>query len=394
MKKSFFSKIGEFVKNTDYILLLLCIIASSFGILLVYSATLPTLEDGQIISGEFKSMLIAVPAGIIASIIISAINSDWFAKFFYIIGAVSLLLMAVTLIFGVAPDLRQDSRCWLKFGSFYFQPSELVKIGFVITFAVHLETVKDRINSLLNVALLGVHALIPIALVVKTGDAGSALVFAVIVIGMLIAAGLHWLYFLVGAAGIVFVVPLAWKSSLIADFQKSRILSLFLYDEPEYVQNVAYQQNQAINAIGSGGWTGKGLFNGDFVQSGSIPEAKNDMILSVAGEELGFIGAFAVLAIITAIVIRIFIVSKKASNGYGRFMAIGIGTMIIGQTLINVGMCLRMFPVIGITLPFFSAGGSSNLCVYVAIGLVMSIWRNSRKNKSIDYFYKPINYIK
>ena len=75
-------------------------------------------------------------------------------------------------------------------------------------------------------------------------------------------------------------------------------------------------------------------------------------------------------------------------------MAIGIGTMIIGQTLINVGMCLRMFPVIGITLPFFSAGGSSNLCVYVAIGLVMSIWRNSRKNKSIDYFYKPINYIK
>lgn len=391
--KSIGSKIVNFIKNTDYILLLLCLIASCFGMLLVYSATLPTLEDGELISGDFKTMFIAVPMGIIMAITISGINSEMFSKFFYIVGAVSLLLMFATLIFGVAPDARQDSRCWLKFGSFYFQPSEIVKIGFVITFSVHLESVKDRINSILNVLLLAVHALIPIGLVIITGDTGSALVFAVIVIGMLIAAGLHWMYFAVGILAVIFAAPIAWMSGLIQSFQKDRIIALFLWNDPKYMQDTAYQQNQAITAISSGGWTGKGLFHGDYVQAGMIPEAKNDMILSVAGEELGFIGAFAVIAIISAIAIKIFTVSKKASQGYDRMMAVGIGTMIIGQTLINVGMCLRLLPVIGITLPFFSAGGSSNLCIYIAIGLVMSIWRRSKKDTSLNSFYKPINYI-
>ena len=392
-EKSFPKRISEAFKQTDLFLLFLCLAASTYGMLLVYSATKNTLADGQIISSEFKSMLVAVPAGIIAAIIISYINYDYFVKFFWLIGAAGLLLMIVTIVFGVAPDARQDSRCWLKItNSFYFQPSEVVKLAFVVTFAVHLNAVKDSINSIKNVILLAVHAIVPVGLVVITGDDGSALVFALIILGMLIAAGLHWSYFLVGGLAITAAVPLAWSLGLIKDFQKSRFLALIYYDAEEYARDAAYQQNQAINAMGSGKITGKGLFGGTYVQSAAIPEAKNDMILSVAGEELGFLGAIAVLIIIAVIVIKIMYNAKNAKDAHGYFIDMGIASMIIGQMLINVGMCLRLLPVIGITLPFFSAGGSSNLAVYLAIGVVMSVYRQSKK--ADEYAFSPANVVK
>ncbi len=391
--KSFGKRIALAFKQTDLFLLFLCLIASTYGMLLVYSATKNTLVEGQIISSEFKSMLIAIPAGIIGAIVLSYINYDYFVKFFWVIGGVGILLMVITVFFGVAPDARQDSRCWLKItDSFYFQPSEVVKIAFIVTFAVHLDAVKDNINSIKNVLLLALHAAVPIGLVVITGDAGSALVFALIVLGMLIAAGLHWSYFLVGGLGVVAAIPLAWSTGLIKDFQKSRFLALIYYDAEEYARDAAYQQNQAINAIGSGKVTGKGLFNGTYVQSAAIPEAKNDMILSVSGEELGFLGAIAVLAVIAMIVIKIMVNSKSAKDSHGYFIDMGIASMIIGQTLINVGMCLRLLPVIGITLPFFSAGGSSNLAVYLSIGIVMSVYRQSKK--ADEYTFSPANVIK
>lgn len=386
--RGFGKRIANGFKETDIFLLLLCLAASAYGILLVYSATINTLSEGQLISSEFRSMLVAVPVGIIAALLISAINYEYFVKFFWVIGAVGLLLMVFTIVFGVAPDARQDSRCWIKITeSFYFQPSEVVKIAFIITFAVHLEAVKDNINSIKNVILIGLHAVVPVGLVMITGDDGSALVFALIILGMLIAAGLHWIYFLTGGLAIIAAIPLAWSTGLIQDFQKSRFLALIYYDSEEYARDAAYQQNQAINAIGSGKITGKGLFSGTYVQSASIPEAKNDMILSVAGEELGFLGAIAVILIIAAIVIKIMYNSKTAKDGHGYLIDMGIASMIIGQTLINVGMCLRLLPVIGITLPFFSAGGSSNLAVYLAIGVVLSVYRQSKKSEQYHMFY-------
>ena len=392
-EKSFSKTILQAFKQTDLFLLFLCLVASTYGMLLVFSATKNTLVEGQLISSEFKSMLVAIPIGVLGAIILSFINYEYFVKFFWVIGAVGLILMVVTIFFGVAPDARQDSRCWLKItSSFYFQPSEVVKIAFIITFAVHLDAVKDNINSIKNVALLAVHAVVPVGLVVITGDDGSALVFALIILGILISAGLHWSYFGVGFLGIAAALPLAWSTGLIKDFQKSRFLALIYYDAEEYARDAAYQQNQAINAIGSGKVTGKGLFNGTYVQSAAIPEAKNDMILSVSGEELGFLGAIGVLAIIAIIVIKIMMNAKSAKDSHGYFIDMGIASMIIGQTLINVGMCLRLLPVIGITLPFFSAGGSSNLAVYLAIGVVMSVYRQSKKSE--EYAFTAANVIK
>jgi rod shape determining protein RodA len=148
---------------------------------------------------------------------------------------------------------------------------------------------------------------------------------------------------------------------------------------------VIFQQQQAVNAIGSGQLLGKGLFKGSYTQHGLVPVSENDMIFSVIGEELGFVGAMAALILITAIVFRIVIVGKKAVESHTSLMCYGVAIMIAAQSVINIGMCMKLLPVIGITLPFFSAGGSSNLCIYIAVGLVLSVHRFNTERKPVDF---------
>lgn len=374
-------------KGTDKLLLLLSILASAFGILMVYSVTKHTLTDGKVIPDDMKTMVLAVAMGIVICIIISFIDYEFIARLWPLVGIVCIGLMVLVFLFGVAPPLRPDSRVWLDLKVFYFQPSELVKIGYIITFAVHLDLVKENLNSFKNIALLAVHALIPFGLVMKTGDAGSALVFLLICMGMLLVAGMHWGYFAAGAGLLAVALPILWvlgdKGGVFKQYQKNRVLAI-LYPE-HYALDEAYQQNQALNAMGSGGLFGKGLFNGEYTQNGAVPEGQNDMILASIGEELGLIGIIVVLLLLFAIIMRIISVGKKSGDNKAYLMCCGTAAMIGGQAIINISMCIRIFPVIGITLPFFSAGGSSNLCIYVAIGLIMSIYRSTRKQEPVDF---------
>lgn len=374
-------------KGTDKLLLILSLLASAFGILMVYSVTKHTLTDGEVIPGDMKTMVLAVAMGVVLCIIISFIDYEFIARLWPLVGIVCIGLMFLVFLFGVAPEARPDSRVWLDLKVFYFQPSELVKIGYIITFAVHLDLVKENLNSFKNIALLAIHALIPFALVMKTGDAGSALVFLLICMAMLLVAGMHWGYFAAGAGLLAVALPILWvlgdKGGIFKQYQKNRVLAI-LYPE-HYALDEAYQQNQALNAMGSGGIFGKGLFNGEYTQNGAVPEGQNDMILASIGEELGLVGIILVLILLFAIIMRIISVGKKSGDNKAYLMCCGTAAMIGGQAIINISMCIRIFPVIGITLPFFSAGGSSNLCIYIAIGLIMSIYRSTRKQEPVDF---------
>lgn len=374
-------------KGTDKLLFILSILASVFGIVMVYSVTRHTLTNGKIIPDDMKTMVLAVAIGVVLCIIISFIDYEFIARLWPLVGIVCIGLMFLVFLFGVAPPLRPDSRVWLDLKVFYFQPSELVKIGYIITFAVHLDLVKENLNSFKNIALLAVHALIPFGLVMKTGDAGSALVFLLICMAMLLVAGMHWGYFAAGAGLLAIALPVLWalgdKGGIFKQYQKNRVLAI-LYPE-HYALDEAYQQNQALNAMGSGGVFGKGLFNGEYTQNGAVPEGQNDMILASIGEELGLIGIIVVLLLLFAIIMRIIYVGKKSGDNKAYLMCCGTAAMIGGQAIINISMCIRIFPVIGITLPFFSAGGSSNLCIYIAIGLIMSIYRSTRKQEPVDF---------
>ncbi|MDR0315175.1 MAG: FtsW/RodA/SpoVE family cell cycle protein [Oscillospiraceae bacterium] len=375
-------QIVYFIKGTDKVLLFLCMLTSAFGILMVASATRRSLENGGFFTRDVRTMFIAIFIGIIIAFIVSLIDYEIILKVWPVVAGVAILLMIIVFIFGEAPQggTRSDARTWLNLKVFAFQPSELVKIFFIITFGVHLNKVREKINSIKTISLISLHAVIPVLLVSISGDDGSALIFLLVAICMIFVAGINWKYMLSTSLVLLAAIPILWVN--IDDFQKERFLVII---NPDLYPATAYQQNMSLSAIGSGGFLGQGLFQGRFTQSGLVPESKNDMIFSVVGEELGLLGCLAALLLLGLVIFKIIRVGKKTGDFAAHYVCYGIASMIAMQTFINIAMCLRIGPVIGITLPFFSAGGSSSLCLYIGIGMIFSIYRSTHDSDPVDF---------
>ena len=380
----FFNFIKTAVKETDIILLLLCALTSAYGVLMVHSATLSDRAEGALYSRDVRAMVIAVAVGMVIALAVSFFDYNFITKMFPFIGAVCIGLMLLTFAIGVGPAERPDAKTWIMLGSsgFYFQSSELLKIGFIITFGMHLELVRDNITKFTNVLLLAVHAAVPVGLVALSGDMGSALVFVIIFLAMMFCAGVQLRYFLIGITAVCAAAPAVWYF-IFDDTQRNRILGLIY---PDRYADIMYQQEHGIEAIKNGGLTGMGLFKGICTQTPDyIPEAENDMIFAPICEELGFLGGILALALLFAIILKIVRTGRKSKFGATSLMCYGMAAMIAGQVIINIGMCLKILPVIGITLPFFSAGGSSNLCIYIGIGLMLSIYRFDQEKQVTEY---------
>ena len=375
-------------RETDKVLLALCLALSAFGAVLVASATHASLMDGQTLSRDALVMLFATMLGLGMALAISFIDYDLIYKLLplVILGSLGLMFLLFTPL-GVAPDARQSARSWLRITStLFFQPSEILKIGFIISFSWHLNRVRQSLSAPHNVLLLALHAAIPTGLVIITGDMGSALIFMLMFLGMMFAAGVHWLYFPAGAVIVGVASPIVWYR-VFDDIQRNRILALF---DPDAYSTEFYQQRQALGAIQNGGFFGTGYLKGTFIQSGSVPESQNDMIFAVVGEEFGYIGVFLLLALFLLLAVRIAKVGRRSQNFAACVMCYGIMFMIVAQVTVNVGMCISVLPVIGITLPFISAGGSSVICLYLAMGLVLSVSRASHNIRYDDYRYARI----
>lgn len=374
---------SHFIKGTDFVTLLLSIAASCYGLSLVYSASYSKLTEGRIISGDVRSMLVSVIGGLIIAVVVSNIDYEIISKLWPLIAAGCVGLMIFTFLFGVAPPSRPDSRCWIDLKIFYFQPSELLKVGFIISFSYHLDMVRDKINKIKTIIPLVIHGAIPVGLVLVTGDAGSALIFLVMFIGMLFFARVNIGYFVAGICAIIVGFASAWKLGIIDGIQRQRIVALFY---PNEYQDVMYQQTNGKIAMGSGGLWGQGFLHGDMTQGGAVPVNESDMVLTVAGEELGFIGAIAAILMLFALVFRVLHTGMSARDNVGYLMCTGISVMLFAQVVVNIGMELSLLPCIGITLPLFSAGGSSSLCIYLALGIAFSVYRYSRTTKETLFY--------
>ena len=344
------SPLLELFSGLDYVTLLTAMVGSLYGLALVYSATHSTLKDGKIISSDVRSMFLSVALGVVICLLVSNVNYE-------------------------AVDLKVLT----------FQSSELLKVGFIISFSYHLDMVRDKINKIRTIIPLVIHGMIPIGLVLMTGDAGSALIFLIMFIGMLFFARINIGYFLAGFCALIVGFVAAWKLKLISGLQRERIIALFY---PEQYESTMYQQNNGKIAMGNGGFLGQGFLKGDMTQSGAVPENQNDMILSVAGEEFGFIGALAVILILTILILRVGQTGLRARDNGGYLMCSGIAVMLFAQTFVNIGMELSLLPCIGITLPLFSAGGSSSLCIYLALGIEMSVYRYSKSQTGAMFYTK------
>lgn len=371
--KGFLRSIGEYFKKTDKILLSLCIGASAYGLLLIYSATHMSSPRQAIVQSG------ALLLGLVAAILISLLDYEDISRFWIFIALAAAGLMVLTLLIGTGPS-GSDNRAWIMLpGGISVQTSELLKIAFIITFSRHLARLGDRVSNFKNVVLLCLHALIPIALVVATKDDGTATVFVAIFICMMFAAGVKLRYFLIGGGLLLIAAPILWFK-VFSPYQRERFL--VVYNPEQYDptgQGLFWQQGQGEIALGSGQLFGRGLFQGPRIQGQMVPESHNDFILSVSGEELGFLGCMAVFLLLAAIFIRILMVGHRSYSKMGMLICVGVFSQLAFQTILNAGMVLCLLPVIGVTLPFFSAGGSSLLTTFINIGLVLSVYIHNQK---------------
>lgn len=367
----FFSRIADFIRESDKILLTLCAFSSLYGCAAVFSATRYT--------GKYRAALMQLAmmlAGIFAAAVISAFDYSDFIRRWYIAAPLGVIPVILTFFIGFAPG-DTDDKAWLNLGFTTFQPSELMKICFIITFAAHLSKVKPKINKPAVLAPVLLHGAFPVLLIHFQGDDGTALVFAVMFVCMLWAAGVSWKYFAAVAATLPAVVPIVYFF-VMNDDQRRRIVNMF--DINADIRGAGYQQYQGRIALANGGWTGQGYLRGDLTSKGIVPEGHNDFIFVSIGEELGFLGCIAVVILLAAICIRVLHDARVCRKESGKLLCVGFFSMLFAQIVINIGMCLSLLPVIGITLPFFSAGGTSLFCLYLGVGLVLSVYRhrNSR----------------
>lgn len=371
--RGLWARIADFVRESDKVLLSLCFFASAYGCMAVLSATNYMGSSRAVIVQAFCMF-----AGIVAACVISTIDLEHLSKYWYLAAALGLIPVILTFFIGFAPE-GTDDKAWLNLGFTTFQPSELMKICFVVTFSTHLSRVRRDINKLKYLLPVCAHGALPVLLIFIQGDAGTALVFAVMVLFMLMAAGVSWKYFATAFSAALVASPIAYFFILNDDHRK-RIVNMFDIDAD--IQGVGWQQYRGRLALANGGFLGQGYMNGTLTQMGKagVPEGHNDFIFVTIGEELGFLGCLVVLVLLVAIVLRCLKIAKLSTKVEGKYICVGVFSMLLAQTVINIGMCTSLTPVIGITLPFFSAGGTSLFCLYLGIGLVLNVYmhRNSR----------------
>lgn len=365
------AKIADFIRETDKLMVLLCVLATCYGSIAVYSATthLNSLRP-------FLVQLAGMVVGIVAAIVISSIDFEKYSKYWYLLALLGLIPVILTFFIGWAPE-GTDDKAWLDLGFTTFQPSELLKVCFIITFATHLNKVKKSINKIKTLLPICAHGAIPVLLIHFQGDDGTALVFAVMVLCMMWAAGVSWKYFALSFATIAACSPVIYFL-IMNDEQRARLLNVF--DIESDIMGATYQQYYGRMALANGGFWGQGLFNGSLTQSAGVPEGQNDFIFVSIGEELGFVGCMLVLILLGAISFRAIHIARNCNKQSGKIMCVGFFGMMLAQIIINIGMCVALLPVIGVTLPFFSAGGTSLICMYLGVGLVLSVYkhRNTR----------------
>ena len=363
------NSIADFVKRTDKLLWTIMLLISTYSLLLL--KTIP-IDKGR---SYFIVQLVAIILGYIGAILFSLVDYREITTYWYIIAGFCLFLIIYTQIFGMAVTNTGgiNAKAWISLpGGITFQPSELVKIGFILTFSKHLSELKKRnlLTSFSQIILLALHAMIPIVLVHFQGDDGTAVIFFCMFISMAFGAGVQLRYFGALFAALAVAFPIAWKY-ILEDYQKDRF-TIFRHPETDRLGK-GLQQIQGRLSIGSGELYGRGLFKSPRVNRALVPVQQSDFIFSVAGEQLGFIGCTLIILLLVLLLFRTLYIARNSTDSLGSTICFGFFGMIAAQAIFNLGMCLNLLPVMGVTLPFFSAGGSSAACLYLGFDLVLNV---------------------
>ena len=373
--------IKNFLKRADMFLLVMCLICTVFGIYAIQGVTASEHTSKYVIVQGFAMLL-----GIGAFIVFTVIDPDLIADKWIYLSIFNFLIICGLLFFG--HDDGTGNRAWYRFFGIGLQPSEIVKVIFIVLLAKQMTVYKERhvLNKFVSIVKLAMHwALLFGLIVIVSKDLGSAIIFLAIFIVMLIASGVAWYWLGIAAAAVAAMIPLFWNF-ILADYQKNRILAPYIPDiiDPSGT-GITWQTHRTKEALASGRLTGVGRGNGLFAQ-GNFNAKHTDCIFASIGEEMGMIACIIIIVLLTVIIIRCCVIGVRSGSPFGMLICFGVASALAFQTFINVGMCIGISPVIGITLPFFSYGGSSIVAMFSAIGLVSGVkYRPKPKQHFIQY---------
>ena len=378
-------QLGESVRKGDLILLLLCLIATAFGCLVLASTTNHM--------GTIRLVVVQVFAAIIGVIffaITSSIDADFFSEHRAILVGFNIFLLLLLIPFGT--DMGSGNKSWLDIPLLpvNIQPAEICKIAYVLITASVMASRQNQISTFSSVMHIAGHLILLMALnMVLSGDLGVSLIFVFIFVGMTFGGGVHLAWFgLAGAAAIV-AAPILWQ--VLGEYQKLRIQILFDPTIDPTGIGPRWHTMNAQKSLTGGGMLGQGLFNGHRTQQGLLNAQHTDYIFAAIGEELGFIGCFLVLVLLGLIVVRCIWVGTRSQDYMRRMICYGCASALIFQIFSNVGMCVGITPVIGLTLPFISYGGSSIVSLYAMMGLVSGVYARPTATSHERYIRPPLS---
>lgn len=367
----------RYLNATDFFYLFLCGMLSCISIVTLFSVGR---FGGLNLSGIFGNLrpaytqILAAALGIPCALAVSAADHRVIEKVWPLFAVLCWAAVLLTFVPGIGYEPPgTGSRSWipLPFGM-SFQPTEIAKVAFILSFSVHLHKVRSTLNHPGSIFPVLLHLGLPVLLVHLQGDDGTAVVFLAIGGIMLVAAGLNrW----VVAIGSAVAAGAAWPvwNYLLSQYQRDRILGLF--NPVPYADTIMYQQLRARQAIGLGGFAGSGLSSPNHTY---VPRPENDFIFSYFAESCGFIGCLLLLGLLLALLYKTLHAALHSAHRAGAYVCIGVFAMLFFQCIVNIGMNLMLVPVMGITLPFVSAGGTSSLVLYLAVGLVLAVKRQSK----------------
>jgi len=351
----------------DWVLLLVTVVLVVLGEAMIYSGYEAAFSGAHTLweNTVFRQALFAAAGLILYFITVSIDYHLWYVLYRWLYFAV-LLMLIVTLVLG---RTLFGATSWLPGGLFGIQPSELSKVLVILVTARLLGVDKEDLEKPLPFILSAAMLIPPVALIYVQPDFGTALIVVITWVGMVFLSGVRWRHMLILPIVGTIAAPLVWFR--LKGYMRDRVLMFLLpgYDP----SGASYNITQALISIGSGGWWGKGFRQGTQSQLQFLRVRHTDFIFSVLAEELGFVGAALTLVLFAILILRLLRIARLARDNYGQLIVAGVATMILSQTVINLGMNANLLPVTGLPLPMVSYGGSSLISTFIALGLAQSV---------------------
>ena len=381
--KRYLKQLKEAIFKGDWVLLLLCIITSGFGCLMVASAT-NYLNSLRYISLQIVGACI----GIFLYAVVSSVETEFFMEHRWPLVVFNVLFLSLLIPFGVTIN---GNRSWIEFPflPFRIQVAEICKLPYILIMASVMNAHKEKISSFRSVFHMVFHLAVLFGLInILSSDMGVSLIFVFIFAVMAYTGGVNLMWFGTAIAGIAVALPFIWPK--LPEYMRLRIEVLFHPELDPTGTGVLYQTNLSLRSLTGGGMTGQGLFNGHRTQNDILVGQHTDFIFSVIGEELGYMGCLLVLVLLGAIIGRCIWVGVRSPEYARRLICFGAAGALIFQTLINIGMCMGIAPVIGLTLPFISYGATSIVSLYAMLGLVSGVYARPVATSRERYIRPPL----